>query len=235
MNRTRFFTTLICALLLATVTSFAHEAKHKIKLKIDGMEEALKLDLDDMEVGETQQLFTESGKEVVVTRQEEGYKLEVDGKEILIASPGGHGKMDGKKMVFISEDGETTHLGGDGAHTWVSADGEGEKIHKIVIGGEGEGEGHHKIRVEKIGDGEDHEGHAFAFVTGDEAHHEGHHEGHHNFVVKTEDAAERLSGSGLLDELDDETREKILDFLKEGDHEIVRVKKIVIGDEDEDE
>ena len=74
MNKVRLFVTLLTALLLTATFSFAHEEQehHKFKLKLHGEGEALVL--EDMEVGETRQLYTESGKEVVATRTEDGYQ-----------------------------------------------------------------------------------------------------------------------------------------------------------------
>lgn len=48
------------------------------------------IDIGDMEIGETRYLTTDSGKEVIVTREEDGFLLEVDGKEFRFDSINGN-------------------------------------------------------------------------------------------------------------------------------------------------
>lgn len=45
-------------------------------------EDAVELDLSDLEVGESRSAWTESGKEIVATRTEDGHVLTLDGEEI---------------------------------------------------------------------------------------------------------------------------------------------------------
>ena len=86
----------LAALLLTSTFAFAAdepEGKRRIEIKITADEEPIAIDASDMEVGETRQNFNESGKEVLVTRTEDGFQLEVDGKEIDVDLPhaGDHG------------------------------------------------------------------------------------------------------------------------------------------------
>ncbi len=260
MNKTRILTALTCILLLAAAASFAHEVheKHKIVLKLDAGDGLLELDLSGLEVGESKQLLTDDGKEVVVTRQEDGYKIDVDGKELHVASfAHDYTFDDAKAKVFISEGGDVVKLKGAGHHVWISDDCEDCEVHKIVIGEGGEGE-HvwisadeesvgdvRKIMIRRLGEGEGehemevhviggHDGEGLHMITSDAEGHSGHH-ALRSFAVKAESAADRLAESGLLDELDEESREKILDFLREGEPKVVRVKVVVAGDDEEEE
>lgn len=92
MNKLRLFVTLATALAIAAGLSLADESKVKsrFKFKVDSAGEAIVV--DDLAVGETRQFFTDSGKEVVVTRGDDGFHLTVDGKEIDVVGPHGfHG------------------------------------------------------------------------------------------------------------------------------------------------
>ncbi len=175
----------ICALLLiamiAPAFSFAaevSEVEHRIAIKIMADDEMIEIDAGDMEIGETRQSYTDSGKEVLVTRTEDGYRLEVDGKDIDVDLPGG-----------------------DGHHAMFNmTSGEGQKVIIHKLGGEGEGHGYRFIH----GDGE-HEG---------EHHWVSHGEGG-DIVIERVNAADHLLESGALDDLDDATRQRILDSLRE--------------------
>lgn len=127
----------------------SHE--HSLALLLDGESETLTLDVDDLEVGETRQFFTEGGKEVVVTRTEDGYDLTVDGKEINIGGEGHytmlHGDHDAKVMIkklisgeshgyhFITGDGEDVEIDVDHDFHWVHG-GEGDV--KVMAFGAGD-------------------------------------------------------------------------------------------------
>ena len=125
---------LIFATLLVSAFSFAAEPevefKHHIKLKIADGDELIEVDAADMEVGETRQSFTESGKEVLITRMEKGYQLEVDGKEIDLGLSHGEGHH------------EAFHFSGD----------EGAKVMIRTMGGE---EGHKYAFIHKAGEGDE--------------------------------------------------------------------------------
>ncbi len=183
-----------CATLLIAAAGFAAdetEIEKRIQIKIAADDEMIAIDADDMEVGETRQSFTESGKEVLITRTEGGFDLEVDGKEIDLG------------------------LGGEGHHSVFNM--HGDQDAKVIIkkmhGGEGHGYSFihtDKDHVEHHGEGGAHgEGHGeHVFV----------HKGDvgDDFVwVQQASAADHLIESGVLDDLDEEKRQEILDALKE--------------------
>ncbi len=141
---------LLLAILLAPALSFAAgepERQHRIAIKVAADDELIEIDGSDMEPGETRQSYTDSGKEVLVTRTEEGYRLEVDGKEIDVDLPGGDGhhamfnmeSSEGKKVIirkFEGEgegDGHGYHFihGGEGDHHWVHQ-GDGEDVDVVI-------------------------------------------------------------------------------------------------------
>lgn len=120
---------LTVAALVVSTFSFAAEpeSRHHVKIKIagDGDGDTIDLDIDDLEIGETRQFFTDSGKEVLLTREDDGIRLTVDGKEIEM--PHHHG----------------TGVHTDDQHVFIRHDGEGSMKKKIVIHKMGEeGEGH---------------------------------------------------------------------------------------------
>ena len=106
---------LIALCLGLTFTAVAEEERH-IKLKIATDGEMHDIDASDLEVGESRQFISDSGKEVVITRTEEGFSITVDGEELDL---GGHTSIHaghGKKVIIKQ-----------GAH---GGDGEGVKIIK---------------------------------------------------------------------------------------------------------
>lgn len=50
-----------------------------------------------MQVGETQSIVDESGRSVLITREEQGFKFEVDGKTVILPEMGAAGEY----MTFI--------------------------------------------------------------------------------------------------------------------------------------
>ena len=88
----------------------------------------LDFDLENMQVGENQAVVDESGRTILITREEDGYRFDVEGKEISV--PVLHGEHDTMVMV-------------DG-HYDVSVD---VDVHHEVIDGEHDGE--HKVHVIK--------------------------------------------------------------------------------------
>ena len=200
---------LLFATLFVSVFSFADEAKHEVKIKIQQDGDLIDLEAQDMEVGETRQSFSDSGKEILLTRTEEGYDLTVDGKQVDIGMA--HGD---RHSVFVH-----------------SGDSEDAKVmvRKIMVEGKGDGEAHgfHFIHGEE-GD-EDHGTHHWV-QKGDEAH------GTHHWVQKGDDShvfmiervnpADHLVESGVLDGLDEETRQNILETLREIEPDIQIKKQI---------
>lgn len=200
---------LFATLLIATagIALAGHDVEDQVKIFLDGDSEATVIDVEDMEVGDTRQLFTDSGKEVLITRTEEGFDLEVDGKSIDIGGKGHffgahglHGEGHGETKVIVK------HLSGDdhGFH-FINTDGENvtvdinEDFHWV------HGEGAQEMRVFALG-------------------------GH-------QAAAQRLEESGVLDDLSDEKRQEILDALEPDEHRGTRIERrvmVIEVDEDDD-
>ncbi len=190
------------AALIVSTFSFADEDIHiesKVKIKIDGAE-MVAIDAEDLEIGETHESFTDSGKRVLLTRTEEGLDLEVDGKKIDIGMSGADGHGHGSHSIFVSGDDDA----------------------KVIINTLS---GHSGV------------GHGYAFIHGDhdceddDCDHGQHHWVQHgdedvDIVIERISAAEHLEASGALDDLDDETRQRILDTLNE--RRSVDIKKKVI-------
>ena len=211
MKRLSFFVTLIAALALAASFSFAGEgeAHHRFKFKVDADSEAIVV--DDLAVGETRQFFTDSGKEVIVTREEDGVKLTVDGKEINVDTL--HG-LHGTAIVNVdSEKGED----GENVHVFIKkiiAHGDGEEGEHAVVwhgtGGEGEA---HDVMVWT-----DEEGEGQATVT----------------IAMAPDVAESVLASGVLDDLDPAKREAILKAIKDAAAPQMMLHQKVTPHEEED-
>ena len=101
------------------------ESKETIKIKVktdEGIAETVVI--ENLEVGMTDVFVTESGKEVLVTRDEGALTLEVDGKTIDVKMPrienlhmeDAEGHQIAKRLMFISEDGETHDFSSESAH-----------------------------------------------------------------------------------------------------------------------
>ncbi len=188
----------------------------KLVLDHDGDAEQLELaDLHELEVGESRSFATASGTPVVVTRDAEGFEIDLDGKKIRL--------MD--------------QFEGDGSGTsWTSAGGGTRTFHKRVIVTEGEDEDgeanvmilRNKVAVDSngvaIADAESHvsghdvvmmrrrapEGSGFAFTTGDAADGE-----LPAIALPVEATIHRLESSAKFQELDAATRAKVLEALRE--------------------
>ena len=84
------------ALLPAAVLLFMHpatagdETQRKVQIKVitDEGGDPVELDLSDLQVGETRWVTTDSGKDVGITREANGYRLDIDGEETFVMSPG---------------------------------------------------------------------------------------------------------------------------------------------------
>lgn len=183
----------------------------RLVLDRDGSAEQIELaDLHELEVGESRTLTTASGTPVVVTRDEQGFELDIDGKQIRL--------MD--------------HFGaGEGNFTWTGEAGQGQ-FHKRVVVTDGDEGGanvmilRNKVAVDENGvavasggAGEASrdvvmlrrspgaEGHGFAFTTGD-----GELSG---LPIPLEATIDRLEASAKFQELDAATRAKVLEALRE--------------------
>lgn len=88
MNKFRLSFALLAALLVAVPFALLAgddaktDAKREVKIKIMQDGDLIDLDLDDLGVGETRDFKSDSGKDVVVTRTDEGFDVTVDGKKI---------------------------------------------------------------------------------------------------------------------------------------------------------
>lgn len=133
MTIVRTVLALLVATLVVVTFGFAGEAHEKkvIKLMLDSDSEPFELDITELEVGESRQLFDEEGREVLVTRLEEGLEVKVDGETIEILHPGHvgiHGDHDGKRVI-IKKIGEH----GDDVDVDVEVLGEAHGEHSRVI------------------------------------------------------------------------------------------------------
>ncbi|KAB2949710.1 MAG: hypothetical protein F9K18_15185 [Thermoanaerobaculia bacterium] len=148
-----------CALagaLLVPLTAHAGEAggdepKTRLKLRLahDGVRDRLEVeDLGALAVGESRSFTTEAGKPVTVTRDGEGWELDLDGRKLRVGAAGGLGEG---TDVFVTRH---VHVG----------DEDGKKKAMVVVTREGEGEGDVVRVVRRHGPGDEH---AFEFVHGE--------------------------------------------------------------------
>lgn len=107
-----------------------HKKHIKIMVSPDGDDaDAIHLDASDLEVGETRYVTSESGQEVAITREENGLRIDIDGEETFVMTPGEG--MHKRVMVHSSGTGEAT------ANAFVMA-GEGEGHDMLWVSDEGE-------------------------------------------------------------------------------------------------
>lgn len=100
----------LSALGLAT-TALAGEARHTSlsiavvddathdEVRVDLDDETLGFNLADMQVGENRAVVDKNGQNVLITREEQGYRFDVDGKTI--RAPLHHGPHDGEYDVVV--------------------------------------------------------------------------------------------------------------------------------------
>jgi hypothetical protein len=113
----------------------------KLKLHTDGAADAVEIvDLDELEVGERRDYTTDSGKPLAVTRDDDGYAIEIEGKTIRVADdPHALAAHPGMKMRRIVLDGD-----GDADSLVISDDVRGAepgtkmKMRRIEIDGDGD-------------------------------------------------------------------------------------------------
>lgn len=114
----------LLSLALSATLSLAN-SNETIKIKVktdDGIAETVVI--ENLEVGMTDVFVTESGKEVLVTREQGTLTLEVDGKIIDIKMPrieslhmsDLEGHQFANRLMFISEGGHLHDFSGDGDH-----------------------------------------------------------------------------------------------------------------------
>jgi hypothetical protein len=113
-----------------------HKKHIKILVSPDGEDsDAIHLDASDLEVGETRYLTSESGREVAITREENGFRIDIDGEETFVMTPGEGmhkrvmvhsagtgvatanafvmaGEGEGHEMLWVTDEGESIQFGG---------------------------------------------------------------------------------------------------------------------------
>ena len=133
----------LAALLISASVTFAEPERHeKVMLKVktdDGIAETVTI--ENLEVGESEFVTTESGKEVFVTRDEEGYALEIDGQIIDVRLPhmegdhtwvhAGDGGQHRKRVMFIDDDANVHEVDGD--FVFISEDEENNGGEKVIV------------------------------------------------------------------------------------------------------
>lgn len=132
-----YFTLAVMALL--TYAALASDAEVKTRFKLITPEIGkLDLDLEPLEEGESKTFTTDSGKEVTITRTEEGYTLDVDGKEMKIKTGGGNAtafgfETDGgtghREVIVLNKGGEADATD---RHVMLVTSGEGEDGKKVI-------------------------------------------------------------------------------------------------------
>jgi len=104
--------TAVAVLLIFGATAFAEE-EHKMKFEVivaeDGAGETTNFswsgtdadfDLQDMQVGESRSIIDESGQSILITRETDGFKIDVDGKTIMMPEMPGIGAHS-TSMAFV--------------------------------------------------------------------------------------------------------------------------------------
>lgn len=169
----------------------AGERHSKIKLVVDGDGGHDTLALDDLHtlaVGESRSFTTESGQTGTVTRDEEGFAVEVGGKTIRIADHFSEAEGEGNLVLR--------------KHRIEVQGGEGEGNTMIFHAGETGEPGHVKIVRRMKGDGS-----SFAWTSGD---------GEQPLLpFSVEATIERLRGSAKFQALDAATQEQVIEALRE--------------------
>ncbi len=134
---------LIAVCLFATAAYSGEQLHHNVEVIVVGADddgetrlelnsEDLGFDLHDMQIGENQSIVDKEGRAVLITRTEEGYTFEVDGKTIeMPAFDDLHGAN-----VWISDDGHTANIDVRIMHDGMSAESMGMEGVMIFSGKE---------------------------------------------------------------------------------------------------
>ena len=183
----------------------------KLVLDHDGGAEQLELaDLHAMAIGESRTLTTASGTPVVVTRDEQGFEIDLDGQKIRLTDhfaaemPEGPGEFHKRIMVTEGEEGGANVMI---LRNKVAVDANGAAIVRASAGSPGAPASdtrHDVVMMRRMpGDGT----HAFAFTTGD---------GDSPAIpLPVEATIARLQASPKFQELDEATRAKVIEALRE--------------------
>ncbi len=136
--------TLLATFLFATAAYAGEKEHHKMEIQViadDGDGEThLTLDsddlgfsLEDMQVGENRSITDKAGRPVLITRTDDGYSFNVDGKIIDMPAFGKHGKH-GDAKVWISKGDMAPHADVD---LHVMHDGDAPNVMIETMDGEG--------------------------------------------------------------------------------------------------
>ncbi len=199
-------TTLAClvATLAIAALAQAEETKHiKLVLQTDPAAGAVTIETGDLALGETRSFTSEKGRPVLLTRTEQGFEIDVDGKKTVVDLPPAGG--DGFEFETTEEmEGESAggekqvqrrvivHRLGDGAAVQVHGEG---SPHIAIHRGDPAGAGR-EVRIVHLGEGHGKAGEAVHLVMG----------GDGQFAA----ARAQLLASGALDGLEPAARQKIL-------------------------
>jgi hypothetical protein len=109
---------LATTIIFAAAPAYAQEEQHEIKMQVivsgDGSDSENvinwtsndpNIDLQNMQIGESQAIVDESGRSVLVTKEADGLRFDVDGESVVIPDMGA---MHGSTMTLVSADGMTT-------------------------------------------------------------------------------------------------------------------------------
>lgn len=104
---------MLAAVVICGAAIAADEVERKMAIKVvvagDGADESsdfswtsdnMDFDLQDLAVGETRQIENASGRDVSVTRSEDGFSFDIDGKTVMMPDIGAHGTH----MAFVDAD-----------------------------------------------------------------------------------------------------------------------------------
>ena len=98
----------VMAVFLASGSAFAQEVEKKVAIKVvvDGDESSTvswsgSTEFDDLAVGETRTITTDSGKDITITKTDAGMEFNVNGETVMVPDVGEHGMH----MAFVGADG----------------------------------------------------------------------------------------------------------------------------------
>ncbi len=135
----------ILAALMAFGAVQADETEKRVELKVmvtgDGEHDGTEvhwisddLDLNDLAVGEARTVTGESGREVTVTRSEDGMEFNIEGKIVTVPDMGTHGTQ----LAFVGEDGghhdvdvDVKVMKMDGFHEDIDVQMAGDGVHMM--------------------------------------------------------------------------------------------------------
>lgn len=126
-----------CLLLAIGSVQAADEETIEVSIEAGGPVEVIRV--DNLAIGESRQLTTDSGTPVTVIREAEALLIDLDGQPFEVALPDPEGA--GKGFAFVSKDKhEVVVLDADSgdAMTWI--DGAADKKRVVVVQGRHEGE-----------------------------------------------------------------------------------------------